>query len=63
MKQPGLLLQTGLLVAVLGMTLVVLGVIVGPLFYPGVFVLMAGQLLCAWAGIIYTLSADDARIA
>jgi hypothetical protein len=45
------LLLAGLAVATLGMILVVLGVIHGALFLPGVVVLLIGQLICAGAGL------------
>ncbi|MGH7471053.1 MAG: hypothetical protein ACRENP_24145 [Longimicrobiales bacterium] len=55
MKPSGLLLEAGLTLAALGMMLVVLGVIAGPFFYPGLFVLTAGLLLAATAGVLYVL--------
>jgi hypothetical protein len=58
MKQPGLLLEVGVAVAVLGMVLVVLGVIIAPLFFPGIFVLTAGLLLTAAAGVLYVIPRD-----
>ena len=45
------LVLAGLGVATLGMLLVVLGVIHGGLFLPGVVVLLIGQLICAGAGL------------
>jgi hypothetical protein len=45
------LLLAGLAVATLGMILVVLGVIYGGLFLPGVIALLIGQLICAGAGL------------
>ena len=55
MNEPGFLLELGVLGATLGMALVALGVISGPLFYPGVIVVTAGLLLTALAGIWYVL--------
>jgi hypothetical protein len=60
---PGLLLELGLALVVLGMSLVVLGVIAGPVFLIGVYILIAGMLLIASAGILYVIPryADGAR--
>jgi len=55
MNEPGLMLEAGVALATLGMVLVALGVIMGPLFYPGVLLVTAGLLLAAVAGIRYVL--------
>ncbi len=47
----GIILLSGLALATLGMILVVLGVISGGLFLPGVVLLLIGLLVCAGAGI------------
>ena len=49
--KPTVLLQIGVAFAVLGMALVFLGVISGRLFVPGLYVLTAGLLAAAGAGI------------
>src|SRR5262245_59964845 len=60
---PVLLFQAGLAVTVLAMSLIVLGVIAGSLFLPGIYVLIVGMLLIALAGILYVLpsAAESAR--
>jgi hypothetical protein len=50
--QPELIALTGVAAAVLGMVLIVLGVISGALFTPGVVVLLIGSLALAAAGIL-----------
>ena len=48
---PIFLLYIGLAVTTLGMILVVLGVMSGALFLPGVVLLLIGQLIVAAAGV------------
>lgn len=61
--EPDLLLESAIAVVTLGMVLIAIGVISGPFFYPGLFVLIAGFLLTITAGVLYTLprSADGAK--
>jgi hypothetical protein len=49
----GIILRAGVGVTVMGMTLIVLGVIYGPLFFPGLFVLTLGLVGVAVAGLLY----------
>ena len=58
MKQPGLILEVSLFVAVLGMVLIVLGVVHGAVFFPGVFVLTAGLLAAGAAAVLYLIRGD-----
>lgn len=58
MKEPGLYLQAALGVAVIGMALIVFGVVHGALFYPGLFVLTAGLIGAAIAGLLFLLRRD-----
>jgi hypothetical protein len=55
---PILLLQAGIALTVAAMSLIVLGVIAGPLFLPGVYVLIAGMLVTAAAGILQAIQGD-----
>ena len=61
--EPGLLLEGGVAVITLGMVLIAIGVMSGPFFYPGLFVLIIGFLFISAAGVLYTLprSADGTK--
>ena len=61
--EPGLPLESGIAAITLGMVLIAIGVISGPFFYPGLFVLIAGFLITITAGVLYALprSADGAK--
>jgi hypothetical protein len=48
----GIILQAGVGLAVVGMALIVLGVIYGALFFPGLFVLTMGLVGVAVAAIL-----------
>jgi hypothetical protein len=52
-----LVLQTGIGGAVLGMVLIVLGVITGALFLPGVIVLVMATFVIAAGGVLSLLGA------
>ena len=56
---PDVLLLIGLALATLGMILVVLGVLSGGLFLPGVVVLLLGLLVCAGAGLFATFRNNE----
>jgi hypothetical protein len=55
MVEAGIIMRAGVAVAVFGMALIVLGVISGGLFYPGLFVLTAGLVGVAVAGMLYVI--------
>ena len=53
-----LILQAGIGAAVLGMVLIVLGVITGALFLPGVVVLVVSALVIALGAVLSLLPGD-----
>jgi hypothetical protein len=53
MKEPGLYLQAALGLAAVGMALIVFGVVHSALFFPGLFVLTAGLIGAAAAGVLF----------
>ena len=55
---PMIVLLAGLAVLTLGMVLVVLGVIHGSVFLPGVTILSIGTAICAAAGIFASVRGD-----
>ncbi|MEX2282105.1 MAG: hypothetical protein WEE89_06455 [Gemmatimonadota bacterium] len=59
----GIVIAGGVLTMVLGMVLVVLGVMAGALFVPGVVLLIVGSLAVGASGVLYLLSGrrGDAR--
>ena len=52
----GMILGIGLSAAVLGMVLIVLAVIVGVLFTPGVVLLILGSLAIAGSGVVFLIT-------
>ena len=52
----GMVLGIGLLAAVLGMVLIVLAVIAGALFTPGVVLLIMGALAIVGSGVVFLIT-------
>ena len=52
----GMVLGIGLLAAVLGMVLIVLAVIAGVLFTPGVVLLILGSLAIFGSGVVFVIT-------
>ena len=52
----GMVLGIGLLAAVLGMVLIVLAVIAGVLFTPGVVLLILGSLAIVGSGVVFLIT-------
>jgi hypothetical protein len=57
----GIILQAGVGIAVIGMALIVLGVIYGALFFPGLFVLTMGLVGVFVAAVLGVIRSEPGR--